>query len=193
MTFLYSSRTHRATEYCVRDSVSCLVHPTTTGTLAAMRNSGHANIGRLRAINAARANATAIAARTPDIYKFNIRVAHASFAEGKSKLDYQVWTEGWTVALIGSATTTFWRLKEHFRSVFQAQSIPYFEQMTKPEPYGHWMLSTNHLDTKKPAPQLWTTWDDEHTIADIVALQDYKLPKGINSYSVTLIYYPKQN
>ena len=55
------------------------------------------------------------------------------------------------------------------------------------------MLSTNHLDVKKPAPQLWTTWDDEHTIADIVALQDYKLPEGINSYPVTLIYYPKQS
>jgi len=54
------------------------------------------------------------------------------------------------------------------------------------------MLSTDHLDVKKPAPKLWTTWDDEHTIADIVALQDNKLPKGINSYPVTLINYAKQ-
>src|SRR5947209_5619585 len=61
-----------------------------------------------------------------------------------SILDYQVRAKGWTVALMGSATATFWRLKEHFRSAFQAQSIPYLEQMTKPEPYGHWMLSTIH-------------------------------------------------
>jgi uncharacterized membrane protein len=32
--------------------------------------------------------------------------------------------------------------------------------MTKPDPYGHWMLATNQLDVKKPAPQLWTVWDD---------------------------------
>jgi hypothetical protein len=31
------------------------------------------------------------------------------------------------------------------------------------------MLSTNHLDVKKPAPQLWTAWDDDMTIADIVS------------------------
>src|SRR6266516_90855 len=30
--------------------------------------------------------------------------------------------------------------------------------MTKPCPYGHWMLATNHLDVKKPAPQLWIVW-----------------------------------
>jgi hypothetical protein len=54
------------------------------------------------------------------------------------------------------------------------------------------MLSTNHLDVKKPAPQLWTTWDDDMTIADIVSMQDYKLPRGTTCYPVTLIYYPKQ-
>jgi hypothetical protein len=64
--------------------------------------------------------------------------------------------------------------------------------MTKPEPYGHWMLSTNHLDVKKPAPQLWTTWDDDMTIADIASRQDYKLPKRMTCYPVTLIYYPTQ-
>jgi len=166
--------------------------PTPPGTLAALRNSAHANIDGARAINAAQATATVIAARTSDICKFNIRVAHAFFVEGKSKLGYRVWTEGWTVALVGSATTTFWRLKEHSGVHFR-QSIPYFEQMTKPEPYGHRMLSINHLDVQKPAPQLWTTWDDEHTIADIVILQNYKLPKGINNYPVTLIYDPKQD
>jgi hypothetical protein len=30
--------------------------------------------------------------------------------------------------------------------------------------------------------------NEGHQIADIVALQDYKLPKGINNYPVTLIY-----
>jgi hypothetical protein len=93
--------------------------PILTGILAVLRNSGYINISRVKAINAARVNTTAITARTPNIYKFNIRVAHASFIKGKSKLDYRVWTEGWTVALVGSATTTFWRLKEYFRSVFQ--------------------------------------------------------------------------
>jgi hypothetical protein len=129
---------------------------------------------------------------TPDLYKFNVRVAYAIPVPGSAQLDYQVWTEGWTVALAGSKTTSFWRLKDTFRSVFQAQSIPYFEQMTKPDPYGHWMLATNHLDVKKPAPQLWTVWEGDFTIADIVTLQDYKLPKGMNCYPVTLIYYPKQ-
>jgi hypothetical protein len=35
-------------------------------------------------------NTTAITARTPDIYKFNIGVAHVSFIKSKSKLDYKV-------------------------------------------------------------------------------------------------------
>src|SRR2546429_1387036 len=114
-----------------------------------------------------RANNSPIAVHTPDLYKFNVRVAHAIPVPGSTQLDYQVWTEGWTVALPGSKTMSFWKLKDTFRSAFQAQSIPYFERMTKPDSYGHWMLATNHLDVKKPAPQLWTVWDDDFTVADI--------------------------
>ena len=83
---------------------------------------------------------TTAPAHTPDLYMFNVRVAHAIPVLGSAQRNYQVWTEGWTVALAGSKTTSFWRLKDIFRSAFQ----------------------------------------------------DYKLPKGMNCYSITLIYYPKQ-
>jgi hypothetical protein len=38
---------------------------------------------------------------------------------------------------------------------------------------------------------LWYTWEGEFTIQDIIALQDFKLPKGISTYPVTLLWYPK--
>jgi len=44
----------------------------------------------------------------------------------------------------------------------QAQFIPYVDGMTRPEGYGHWTLSTNHLDPKSPEPQLWCTWESEY-------------------------------
>jgi hypothetical protein len=52
-------------------------------------------------------------------------------------------------------------------------------------------LATNHLDAKSPAPQLWCTWEGEYTIQDIIALQDSKLAKGVTTYPVTLLWYPK--
>jgi len=52
--------------------------PTLTGTLAALRNNGHAKIGRARAINAAQATATAIVARPPDIRMRSLLRARAS-------------------------------------------------------------------------------------------------------------------
>jgi len=58
---------------------------------------------------------------------FNVRVAHAIPVLGSAQRNYQVWTEGWTVALAGSKTTSFWQLRDIFRSAFPAQSIPYFE------------------------------------------------------------------
>src|SRR3954464_4497995 len=48
--------------------------PAVTGTLATLRDSGRANIGRNKAITAAatgRANNSPIAVHTPDLYKFN--------------------------------------------------------------------------------------------------------------------------
>jgi hypothetical protein len=42
-------------------------------------------------------------------------------------------------------------------------------QLTK----GDWTLSTNHLDPKNPAPQLWCTRKNELCIQDAVSLQDY--------------------
>jgi hypothetical protein len=92
---------------------------------------------------------------------------HAFFVEGKSKLGYRVWTEGWTVALVGSATTTFWRFNEHFRSAFQAQSIPYFEQMTKPEPHINLRSKTRrsgHLDRTQLFPAQLILFYPEHNL-----------------------------
>ena len=63
--------------------------------------------------------------------------------------------------------------------------------MTRPQEYGHWTLAINHLDPKSPAPQLWCTWEAEYTIQDIIALQDFKLAKGVTTYPVTLLWYPK--
>jgi hypothetical protein len=61
--------------------------------------------------------------------------------------------------------------------------------MTRPQGHGHWTLSTSHLDPKSPAPQLWCTWELEFTIQDIIALQDFKLAKGVTTYPVTLLWY----
>jgi hypothetical protein len=77
------------------------------------------------------------------------------------------------------------------RSQGQSQFIPYFNAMTQPQGYGHWTLATNHLHPKSPAPQLWCTWEGEYIIQDIIALQDFKLAKGVTTYPVTLLWYPK--
>jgi hypothetical protein len=104
---------------------------------------------------------------------------------------WTVWTEGWTVTITHNSTASFASLKSTFRSQGQSQFIPYFDAMTRPQGHGHWTMSTNHLDPKSPAPQLWCTWDSEFTIQDIIALQDFKLAKGVTTYPVTLLWYPK--
>ena len=63
--------------------------PAVTGSLATLRDNGRANIGRNKATTAAaaaRANSTA--AHSPDLYKFNVRVAHAIPVPGSAQLNY---------------------------------------------------------------------------------------------------------
>jgi len=85
-----------------------------------------------------------------------------------------------------------------------AQYINFLDHITKPQGKGDWTLSTNHLDPKHPAPQLWCTWKSELCIQDAVSLQDYppfdvgnSISKGkgktsaIPTYPVTLLWYPR--
>jgi len=99
---------------------------------------------------------------------------------------------------------TFEQLKETFRAQGQAQYINFLDHITKPQGKGDWTLSTNHLDPKHAAPQLWCTWKNELCIQDAVSLQDYppfdvgngtgkgngKAP-AIPTYPVTLLWYPR--
>ena len=57
----------------------------------------------------------------------------------------------------GRQVRTFKQPKETFRAQGQAQYINFLDHITKPQGKGDWTLSTNHLDPKHPAPQLWCT------------------------------------
>jgi hypothetical protein len=166
--------------------------PVTAGTVAALRQTvGQGNAARAKAIASARASNLALGPQLPTVYKFAVRVAHASYEGDPPMTKWTVWAEGWTVAINHNSTTSFSNLKNTLRNQGQSQFIPYFNAMTQPQGYGHWTLAANHLDPKSPAPQLWCTWDAEYTIQDIIALQDFKLAKGVTTYPVTLLWYPK--
>jgi hypothetical protein len=150
--------------------------PIKTGTLAALRQtSGNANAARAGAISTTRVTNLASQPQLPSIYKFAVRVAHASYIGDPPMTKWTVWTEGWTVAITYNSLTSFYTFKDTLRHQGQAQFIPYFDGMTRPQRYGYWTLSTNYLDPKSPAPQLWCTWESEYTIQDIITLQGYKL------------------
>jgi hypothetical protein len=117
---------------------------------------------------------------------------------------WAVFTDGWFVAINHNKPVTFKQLKETFRAQGQAQYINFLDHITKPQGKGDWTLSTNHLDPKNPAPQLWCTWKNELCIQDAVSLQDYPpfdvgngTGKGkgkalaIPTYPVTLLWYPQ--
>jgi hypothetical protein len=163
--------------------------PVTAGTVAALRQTvGQGNAARAKAVASARAT---LGPQLPTVYKFAVRVAHASYEGDPPMTKWTVWAEGWTVAITHNSATSFYTLKDTLRSQGQSQFIPYFNTMTRPEGYGHWTLAANHLDAKSPAPQLWCTWEGEYTIQDIIALQDFKLAKGVTTYPVTLLWYLK--
>jgi hypothetical protein len=166
--------------------------PVTAGTVAALRQTvGQGNAARAKAVASARASNLALGSQLPTVYKFAVRVAHASYEGDPPMTKWTVWAEGWTVAITHNSATSFYTLKDTLRSQGQSQFIPYFNAMTQPQGYGHWTLAANHLEAKSPAPQLWCTWEGEYTIQDIIALQDFKLAKGVTTYPVTLLWYPK--
>jgi hypothetical protein len=61
------------------------------------------------------------------------------------------------VAINNDKSVTFEQLKETFRAQGQTQYIDFLDHITKPQSRGDWTLSTNYLDPKNPAPQLWCT------------------------------------
>jgi hypothetical protein len=127
--------------------------PVTAGTVAALRQTvGQGNAARARAVASARASNPALGPQLPTMYKFAVRVAHASYEGDPPMTKWAVWAEGWTVAITHNSTTSFYTLKDTLRSQGQSQFIPYFNAMTRPQGYGHWTLATNHLDAKSPAP-----------------------------------------
>ena len=120
------------------------------------------------------------------------------------KAQWAVFTDGWFVAINHNRPVTFEQLKDTFRAQGQVQYINFLDHITKPQGKGDWALSTNHLDPKHAAPQLWCTWKNELCIQDAVSLQDYppfdvgngtgkgngKAP-AIPTYPVTLLWYPR--
>jgi hypothetical protein len=141
------------------------------------------------------------------VTRFHVRVAHAYYSESTpSKALWAVFTDGWFVAINNDKPMTFEQLKETFRAQGQAQYIDFLDHITKPQGKGDWTLSTNHLDPKNPAPQLWCTWKSELCIQDAVSLQDYPPFEASNNagngkgkgkarayptYPVTLLWYPR--
>jgi len=79
------------------------------------------------------------------------------------------------VAINNDKSVTFEQLKETFQAQGQGQYIDFLDHITKPQGKGDWTISTNHLDPKNSAPQLWCTWKIELCIQDAVSLQDSPL------------------
>jgi len=148
--------------------------PVAPGTVAALSQT----IGTGNAYRAAKAAASSVTAPgTPQplsVTKFHVRVTHAHYSESTPpKAQWAVFTDGWFVTINHNRPMTFEQLKETFRAQGQAQYINFLDRITKPHGKGDWTLSTNHLDPKHPAPQLWCTWKSELCIQDAVSLQDY--------------------
>jgi hypothetical protein len=128
----------------------------------------------------------------PAVYKFNIRVAHAGYTGADSMAStYTIWTEGWTCAIKHNSPVSYDSLKNTFRNTIQVQTIGFFKKITRPNGHGHWLLASNHLNPEKPAPLLWTHWEGEYSIQDVIQMQGYRLPKGCSTYPGTLIWYPR--
>ena len=126
----------------------------TAGTVAVLRQTvGQGNAACARAVASARASNLALGPQFPTVYKFAVRVAHASYESDLLMAKWTVWAEGWIIAITHSSATSFYIFKDKGQSQF----ILYFNAMTRPQGYGHWTLATSHLDTKSPAPQLWCT------------------------------------
>ena len=149
--------------------------PVAPGTVSALRQT----IGTGNAYRAAKAAAvppipTPGTPQPLSVTRFHVRVAHASYSESTpSKALWAVFTDGWFVAINNDKPVTFEQLKETFRAQGQGQYIDFLDHITKPQGKGDWTLSTNHLDPKNPAPQLWCIWKNELCIQDAVSLQDY--------------------
>jgi hypothetical protein len=106
---------------------------------------------------------------------------------------YTTWTEGWTCAIKHNSPVSYDSLKNTFRNTIQVQTISFFKKITQPDGHGHWLLASNHLNPEKPAPVLWTHWEGEYSIQDVIQMQGYRLPKGCIIYPGTLIWYPRDN
>jgi hypothetical protein len=178
--------------------------PVAPGTVANLRQT----IGSGNTYRAAKAAAAPTTPGTPlllNVTKFHVRVAHAYYSDTTPpKTQWAVFTDGWFVATNNNKPVTFDGLKETFRAQGQAQYIDFLDHITKPDGKGDWTLSTNHLDPKAPAPQLWCTWKGELCIQDAISLQDYPTystgtsngnskgkTQAIPTYPVTLLWYPR--
>jgi len=166
--------------------------PVTASAITAVRQiTGNGNTARSQSITSTRTSIPASVTQHPRSFKFTIRVAHANYEGDPPKTSWTVWTEGWTVAILANSVTSYWELKETFRSQGQSQNIPYLNAMTSPDGYGHWSLTNHHLDSKSPNIQLFCTWVGEMPIEEIISTQDFKMTKGISAYPVTLLWFPE--